>query len=313
MHISTTIIKEYLLILLAALLLIAAVLLTPTKAHSAIPTDVRKALKAGLEWRSSEEGEAAFMENVYAVYQDFGPWAWIYRGMRAPLMVAMKIKIESNGKIFGTTKDVKHGELGLMSIKWKVAQQYDLNACVPTNNVWMGQRLYHERYMRLLEIWPWLADESAEQQLLIAEMADSAGLGATIYLVNAATAKDHADPYDKVLEYIRKKGNALKKKDDHWGKSGATTVVFRVGMAYAFVEKAKRYQGGSLCSDSSMYIMSAPKPTDYTFPGVKLHRKCKAQPDHEGWQEMFPSKSETLEWSEEMKEQGCWPLDFSLE
>jgi len=314
MTISYTHIKEYILILLAAILFIIAVLLTPIKADAAIPTDVRKALKAGIEWRTSEKGEKALMDNVYSVYQDFGTWAWIYRGMRAPLMVAMKIKIESGGKIFGTTKDIKHAELGLMSIKRAVAQKYDLNACVPENNIWMGQMLFHERYARLLEIWPWLADESHEQQLLIAEVADSAGIGATIYLVNAAThqGKDHKDPYDKIVEYIRKKDNKLKQKE-HWGNGTAQKVAFRVGLAKAFVDKSKKYQHGSLCEDASMYIMSAPKPTNITFPGAKLHRRCNLQDGHKEWKYMFPNKNDTLEWANQMTEMGCWPTDFHLE
>lgn len=314
--------NEYILIFIFAVLLALVAILTPMKAEgkgigsSGIDntvTDVRQALNKGLTWRTYPESKAKFMQNVYWTYNDFGAWQWEMRGMRPPILVAMRTWTESKGWAWSMA-DVLLGEIGLLSVKKDVAKKYDGNACNPELNLWMAQRSYHERYAQLVGLWPWLTNESMEQQLLIMDMAESAGIGATIYLVNAAACgskpnagKCHKDPYDKVVAFIKERpGKLINKYGDN-----APKIAMRVGMVRSAMDKAMEAQHGKLCNDPALFILNMERPYDYPYPGDTMHRKCKHQQTE--WQKDFPLKHEVKQWLKEMKDTGCWPKNFDYE
>ncbi len=308
--------REYILIILFALLLAICAITAGNPADasggSKMSINVAQALDQGKKWRSSEIGKANLFEATYAVYYDFGAWAWKYRAVRMPSKIAIYTKIESAGNCYGAA-DWMSGELGLLSVKRAVAKKHDINACHPELNIWSAQKLYHDKLNDLYELWPWLAQEDVEQQMLIADMTTTAGIGATIYLVNQATAggKHPTDPYNRVVKWIKSKGNKLyqKKYASHWGQQKANRAMYRVGLAYAIHQRALEMQNGNLCIDEEPEWEDVQPTNQYQWPGASKHNQwCKKY-----WPEFYdimPSKEERALWIEEMQKQSCVPPDF---
>lgn len=246
---------------------------------------------SGEHWCTNQDSQCyhSHRNRSYDIYLAWKDWIDPMAGGFPGLMLAGRIRTESEGNPFGKTKSHTQ-ECGLASIDLRTSQDLDINACDPEANLWAALWQTNTRLVNLRKKFPALELASLEQQWLLSGAAGAIGSHRVIAMLKASKALEvnkagelkHLEPYHWLGKWILHK--------DASGYDWATPAGKKLLGPWPAksVFRYRRVWGAQVRLLGPMYLQGIPwgvpevpaRPEGIlAFPGVKKHCACKQWPD----------------------------------
>lgn len=228
-------------------------LFVPSLAVAGVPDhwDVPEAYKKGTTW-----GGPRIVKCVEKMLKLWYPVYWKNGGGADIVTLALTTCTETahTGNPLRATNDKVLGEAGLLSVKRAIARNYDINACVPAENVWAASKAKNEKFEKVVAS-KYGKRLNQEDQIFYAGMKGGSGAGAAACILENSGSyhamsngwKKSMSLKNKVFSWLEEMGNDLQdeKYDPCWGRINAIIATFRTLRLHATRKIVlKKYGGG---------------------------------------------------------------------
>ena len=258
---------------------------------------IDESYQRGLHW-----GGRKIIRVMKQGFKLYYPWFWKYGSGQDPVFLSFLATTETAHTFnpLTGTKDTVLGECGLLSVKRKIARNYDIDCCNPKANIWAKSQWRYERIKRIdkrYKKYSFYKKMDYADRFLFYSIFETYPCfkSKSFAIAKAMQGKRFPDnhPYFVILNWIKRMDDKLhdSKYDYCWGRTSPEIAVFRFTRVKAVRDLIIRVYGGGKKGRKQWARCvrpEIPKPPNKGYPGDKLHGKC------------------CPEWKPSSKGKACW-------